>query len=68
VTENDKKRKEKKRKENTLLNLEQRYMVKACNDLLFHPIDCHCMLYDLKTKFCCFLVLFDKVEFAMVFG
>jgi len=43
-------------------------MVKASNDLLLHPIDYRRMLHDLKTKFCCFLVLFDKVEFAMVFG
>ena len=42
-------------------------MVKTRNDLLLHPIDYRRMLYDLKTKFCCFLVLFDKVEFAMVF-
>ena len=43
-------------------------IIQALDDLPLHLIYCRCMPYHTETEFCCPPILFDKVDFTMVFG
>jgi hypothetical protein len=57
-----------KKKEDSPPNVKQRYIVKACSHPSLHLLDCRHALHNLKLSLGSSPVLFDEIQFTVVFG